>query len=124
VIRGTRSVVRVEQGPGTGFRRRLSVEPRGAPAPVRAELERALAAWSSAYPGLSLAPAASGWEIRVPAALDTGHERHFPLVLAELLALVDAGRRPARQAADTLAKYTLLAQASVGARRREGAARP
>jgi len=124
VIRGTHSVVRVEQGPATGFRRRLSVEPRGEPGPVQAALERALAAWSGAHPGLSLAPAASGWEIRVPPALDMGHERHFPLVLAELLALVEEGRRPARLAADTLAKYTLLAQASALARRHDGIARP
>jgi hypothetical protein len=124
VIRGTRSVVRVEQGPDTGFRRRLSVEPRGEPGPVRAALERALAAWSGAHPGLSLAPAASGWEIRVPPTLDTGHERHFPLVLAELLTLVDEGRRPVRLAADTLAKYILLAEASAEDRRRDGTARP
>jgi predicted dehydrogenase len=120
VIRGTRSVIRVDQGPATGFRRRLSVEPRGAPDLVQA----ALAAWSSAYPGISLAPAAGGWEIRVPPALDAGHERHFPLVLAEFLALVEEGRRPARLAVDTLAKYTLLAQASAEARRRDGTARP
>jgi len=124
MIRGTRSVIRVEQGPATGFRRHLSVEPRGEPGPVQAALERALAAWSDAHPGLSLAPAARGWEVRVPPALDTGHERHFPLVLAELLALVAEGGRPARLAADTLAKYTLLAQASTLARRRDGAARP
>jgi hypothetical protein len=124
VIRGTRSVIRVEQGPATGFRRRLSVEPRGEPAPVQGALERALAAWSGAHPGLSLSAAASGWEIRVPPALDPGHERQFPVVLAELLALIAEGRRPARLAADTLAKYTLLAQASALARRRDGAARP
>jgi len=124
VIRGTRSVIRVEQGPATGFRRRLSVEPRGAPRLVQAALEDALAARSSAYPGLSLAPAASGWEIRVPPALDTGHECHFPLVLAEFLALVEEGRRPARLAADTLAKYILLAEASAEDRRRDGTARP
>jgi hypothetical protein len=45
-------------------------------------------------------------------------------VLAEFLTLVEEGRRPARLAADTLAKYTLLAQASTEARRRDGAAQP
>jgi predicted dehydrogenase len=124
VIRGTRSLVRVEQSPATGFRRRLSIEPRGAAERVRTALERALAAWRGAHPGLSLAPAAAGWEVRVPPALDPGHERHFPRVLAEFLALVEAGRLPARLATDTLAKYTLLAQAAADARGRAGAARP
>jgi len=123
VIRGTRSLVRVEQDPATGFRRRLSIEPRGEPDRVRAALERALAAWRDAHPGLSLVPAARGWEIRVPPALDTGHERQFPLVLAEFLTLVESGRMPPRLAADTLAKYTLLAQAAAGARP-HAAARP
>jgi hypothetical protein len=40
------------------------------------------------------------------------------------LTLVDDGRPPARLAADTRAKYTLLAQAAVAARGRDGAARP
>ena len=124
LLRGTRSLVRVEQGPATGFRRRLSIEPRDEPDRVEAALRRALAAWQGTHPGLSVEPAAAGWEIRVPPALDAGHERHFPLVLAEFLALVDDGRPPARLAADTLAKYTLLAQAAVAARERDGAARP
>ena len=123
VIRGTRSLIRVEQGPATGFRRRLSIEPRGEPDRVRAALERALAAWQGTHPGLSLVPAAPGWEIRVPPALDTGHERHYPLVLAEFLTLVESGRMSPRLAADTLAKYTLLAQAAAGARP-HAAARP
>ena len=46
------------------------------------------------------------------------------MVLAEFLTLVDGGRLPASLAADTLAKYTLLAQAAADARRRDGAARP
>src|ERR1700704_2027526 len=71
---------------------------------------RALRAFADGFvavllPAYLLAPAARGWEIRVPPALDTGHERQFPLVLAELLALIAEGRRPARLAADTLAKY-------------------
>ena len=134
VLRGTRSAIRVEQGPATGFRRRLTVEPvdsstrgpeRAEPRLVHAALERALAAWATAYPGLSLEPApGDGWEIRVPPALGQGHERHFPLVLSEFLDLVESGRHPARLAADTLAKYTLLAQAGAEARRRDGTAQP
>ena len=44
--------------------------------------------------GIEVAAAGAGWEIRVPRVLDTGHESHFPLVLAEFLALVDRGSAP------------------------------
>jgi hypothetical protein len=39
------------------------------------------------------------------------------LMLADFLALVDGGRMPPALASATLAKYTLLAHASVAARR-------
>lgn len=124
VIRGARSLIIVEQSAATGFRRRLSIEPCGEPGQVRTALERALATWQAAHPGLSLAATARGWAIRVPPALDAGHERHFPLVLAEFLTLVEGGRLPARLARDTFAKYALLAGGAVEARRRDAATRP
>jgi hypothetical protein len=57
-----------------------------------------------------------GWDIRVPRALDTGHESHFPLALADFLTLVERGGAPPALAADTLAKYALLTGASAAAR--------
>jgi len=59
----------------------------------------------------------AGWEIRVPRPLDAGHERHFPLALADFLSRVERGSLPGGLAANTLAKYTLLARASTEARR-------
>jgi hypothetical protein len=111
VIRGTRVEIRVEVSAATGFRRRLSVLPRHDADHLRAALERAVAAWQGEHPGVALAAAGAGWEIRVPRALDSGHESHFPLVLADFLAMVERGSAPPALAADTLAKYTLLARA-------------
>jgi len=111
VIRGTRAEIRVEVSAATGFRRRLSVLPRHDADRLRAALERAVAAWQGEHPGVALSAAGAGWEIRVPRALDGGHERHFPLVLADFLAMVERGSAPPTLAADTLAKYTLLARA-------------
>ncbi len=119
VIRGTRAEIRVEQHEGTGFRRRLSVVPRGEVDHVRGALASAVAAWQDAYPGIGVAAAGSACEIRVPPALDVGHERHFPLLLAEFLSLVEGGGMPRDLAAATLAKYTLLSQAAAAARRGE-----
>ena len=115
VIRGTRAEIRVEQGPVTGFRRRLTVVPHLDTDRVRAALDRVVAAWQGEHPGIAVSSADPGWEIRVPGRLDAGHESHFPLVLAEFLDLVDRGGAPPALAADTLAKYVLLARASAAA---------
>ena len=120
VIRGTRAEIHVDQGATTDYRRRLSVVPRGEATQIRAALERALAKWQDEFPGLAMSEAASGWEIGVPRALASGHESHFPLVLADFLTLVEGGRWPPGLAADTLAKYTLLAQAAAEANRHAG----
>jgi predicted dehydrogenase len=111
VIRGTRAEIRVEQGPATGFARKLSVLPRVDQARGRASLEKAVGSWQGEHRGVSLSAVETEWEIHVPRSLDTGHESHFPLVLAEFLSLVDAKSAPPRLMTDTLAKYTLLAQA-------------
>src|SRR5262249_7860671 len=76
VIRGTHAEIKVEQGALTGFRRRLTVLPRVDAERVRAALERTVAACQSDYPGVAVSTVGSGWEIRVPGQLDTGHESH------------------------------------------------
>jgi len=120
VIRGTRAEIRVDQSAATDFRRRLSVVPRREASQTKAALERAITKWQGEYPGLAVSEAGSGWEISVPRALASGHESHFPLVLADFLALVDGGSMPPSLAADTLAKYTLLVRAAVEANRHAG----
>jgi predicted dehydrogenase len=117
VIRGTRAEILIEQHAGTGFRRRLSVLPVRDGDDVRAALTNAGAAWQAELPGLSIVPAGAACEIRVPPSLDVGHEAHFPLMLADFLALVEGGRMPPELASATLAKYTLLAHAAAAARR-------
>ena len=115
VIRGTRAEIRIEQSAATGFRRRLSVAPRLRGDRLRSALERTVTAWQAEHPGVALAAAGTGWEISVPRTLDTGHESHFPLVLADFLTLIEQGGAPPALAADTLAKYTLLVEASKAA---------
>ena len=117
VVRGNRAEIRIEQHAGTRFRRRLSVIPRREADKVKAALERVVAEWQGAHPGLAVAQAGSGWEIRVPRRLASGHESHFPLVLADFLTLVERGHPPPDLASDTLAKYTLLARAGIEARK-------
>ena len=110
-ITGTDARVRIEQGPSSGFRRRLTVEPRGTASRLGATLERAASAWKEHYPGLAVVAAPEGFEIHVPAGPGTAHEAQFPLVLDEFLQAIEHGRWPDERAAQTLAKYELLARA-------------
>ena len=117
VVRGTRAEILVEQHAGTGFRRRISVVPRQHADGVRTAVAEAVTTWQEAHPGLAIEEAGAGWELRLPRALDVGHERHFPLVLDDFLSLVEGERLPGDLAVNTLAKYTLLAHAAAEARR-------
>jgi len=117
VIRGARAEIRVEQSAATGYRRRVSIVPRREADRLGPALARAVGAWQGAHPGVAAVAVGSGWELRVPRALDTGHESHFPLVLADFLAMAEQGGAAPALAAHTLAKYTLLARASLAARR-------
>jgi hypothetical protein len=114
-IRGTQARIDVEQSGATAFRRRLVVSPVRDPEGLRAALGRAIAGWQT-YPGVALSASDTGWEIQVPRGLDAGHESHFPLVLAEFLAMVEAGSAPPALARDTFAKYALLARAAIEAK--------
>jgi predicted dehydrogenase len=110
-VTGTDARLRVEQGPHTGFRRRLVVEPRGNRSRLGAALQGAMTAWQPEHPGLAAVGTPEGFEIAIPAGPGTGHEGQFPLVLDEFLRMIDGGRWPDERAADTLAKYELLARA-------------
>ena len=110
-ITGTDARVRIEQGPQTGFRRRLWVEPRGSGARLETALRRAMAAWQPEYPGLGTLATPEGFEVQIPASPGTAHEAQFPLVLDEFLRAIDHGAWPDTRAAETLAKYELLAHA-------------
>ncbi len=114
-ITGTESRVRIEQGPSTGFRRRLWVEPRGSSARLATALQRAVAAWQPEYPGLEIVAGADGFEVRAPAGPGSAHEAQFALVLDEFLRAIDRGPWPDTRAAETLAKYELLARALTAA---------
>jgi predicted dehydrogenase len=118
-VAGTQARLRVEQGPHTGFRRRLVVEPGRKGWRLDAALQKAMTAWQPDYPGLAAVASPGGFEIVVPAGPGTGHEGQFPLVLDEFLRTLDGGRWPDERAADTLAKYELLARALTSASPRQ-----
>ena len=70
-----------------------------------------MGAWQHEHPGLTAVESAEGFDVDVPAGPGTAHEEQFPLVLDEFLRAIASGHWPDERAADTLAKYELLAHA-------------
>ncbi len=110
VARGSRSDVRLELSPRTGYRRQLVVESRDDR--VRGSLDALIIAAQEEFPGVRTElRGAMRYEVLIPVGLDGGHEAQFALVLDEFLRAVDERRWPADVAARTLAKYAFLAEA-------------
>jgi hypothetical protein len=117
-LRGRQVNVIVRQGPDTGYRAELHLEPV-ASLDVEPMLNDAIAQWQDSFPGLSVAPSDLGFRFVIPPALDHGHESHFPLVLDAFLEHLDRGQWPESLRARIRLRYTLLARARELALRRE-----
>ena len=74
-----------------------------------------MVAWQPEYPGLEIVAGADELEVRAPAGPGSAHEAQFALVLDEFLRTIDRGPWPDTRAAETLAKYELLARALTAA---------
>ena len=124
VLRGRAALIRVEQSADTGFRRQVTVEAVGDAASTARALGAALAAASAEWPGVAARPLRPGLhELVIPPGLDPGHEAHFARLLDELLDWIDGGHWPAALTNQTLAKYTLLAEAAAATAADEAARR-
>jgi len=116
---GSGADIVLEQGPETGNRRRVTIEPRGDALRVAGAVRDAVASWQDELPGVGMEPGVGGAVALVlPPALAAGHEAHFALVLDSLIQAIDGvSAWPAALAARTLGKYTLLAEAAAAVSR-------
>ncbi len=109
-LRGRHVNAIVRQGPETGYRADLHLQPV-AGADVEPALHHAIGQWQDRFPGLSVEPSDLGFRFVIPPGLDHGHESHFPLVLATFLDHLDRGQWPESLRARIRMRYTLLAKA-------------
>ena len=113
LLRGTRAWLRIKQGPEQHYIPTLYVEnAAGLPA---ARFERALRdavkRLEATWPGVGLKPAGANWEIVVPEKYMVGHEAHFTQVTERFLGFLAAGKMPAWEVPNLLAKYYTTTQA-------------
>ena len=111
VLRGTRSDLIVEQGPGTQFQPTLSIQPVEPGKGYGDALAGAVNQMQDEFPGLGVDAAGTGFRVRIPPMLRTTHEQHFAAVLRNFVTCLDEDKWPESVGSDLETKYTLLARA-------------
>ncbi len=107
-VRGSGCGIVIRQGPETGYVTEVHVTGGDG---LEARLSEALPAWRESFPGLDFKASELGFEMLIPAALNTGHEAHFAMVLDEFLDLVETSAWPEHLARRIRNRYTLTASA-------------
>ncbi|MEM7404912.1 MAG: putative oxidoreductase C-terminal domain-containing protein [Pseudomonadota bacterium] len=110
VLRGTRCEVVLEHGAHTDWEMQLHVRPVGGVS-LESPLAAAVADWQTDWPGLEAVPAGEGFRLDIPAALQSGHEQHFAMVLDQFLKDLGSARHDVVEASRIQMRYTLLAHA-------------
>lgn len=118
LMRGTKASLTIRQGVAEAYRPTLYVEPVGPDGRVFAEkaLAQQLSKLAATYPGLSYEPSGKGWKILVPDRYHVGHEAHFAQVTEKYLQYLIAGKLPAWEVPNMLAKYYLTTKAYTASR--------
>jgi predicted dehydrogenase len=113
IMRGTRCNLVIRQGAEQKFKPILYVEPVAGVdvAAFGKALAGALAKVQAKYPGVTLQPLKGTWQVVVPAKYDVGHEAHFAEVMERFLKYLAAGKLPAWEEPNMIAKYYLTTQA-------------
>jgi predicted dehydrogenase len=113
VLRGTRAILEIRQGPEQNYKPVLYVEKTETTAEqeFEAALRQAVKVVTAKYPGVVIRKAGSVWEVVVPDKYDVGHEAHFAQVTENYLSYLRAGRLPDWEVAGMLTKYATIMRA-------------
>ena len=113
IMRGTGADLIIRQGKEQNYKPTLYIEKKSAA--TDAEFSQAIIAaldsLEGTYPGLTLKPAAKGWEVVVPDQFKIGHEAHFAQVTAKFLKFLAAGKLPTWEVPNILTKCHTIMEA-------------
>lgn len=107
IMRGTRCNLVIRQGAEQSFKPVLYIEPVAGTDTVAFSkaLEAAVATLQAKYPGVALKLLGGTWQVVVPSKYDVGHEAHFGQVMDRFLQYLAAGKLPAWEVPNMIAKY-------------------
>jgi predicted dehydrogenase len=113
IMRGTKADLVIRQGAEQKFKPVLYVEKpgEGGDQAFESELQRALEAIQTKYPGVGVQREGKAWRVVVPARYDTGHEAHFAQVMENYLRYLGEGRLPAWEVPNMITKHATIMKA-------------
>jgi len=111
IMRGTRANLSIRQGAEQQYKPTLYIEPVGNNTGLAASLKTVLPTIQREFPGVDVRPNAAGWVVTVPEHYNEGHEAHFGRVMQNYLNYLKAGKMPAWEVPNMLAKYYTTTQA-------------
>jgi predicted dehydrogenase len=115
IMRGSLSDLVIRQGKEQKFQPKLYIEKSKNLS--TGKVENAFEKLEKKYPGIKLAPNEKGWEVIIPDSYREGHEAHFARVTEKYLGYLKAGKLPAWEVPNMIAKYyttTLARKMSLG----------
>ena len=122
IMRGTKANLTIRQGAEQQYKPTLYID-AGDASPVsgntnlEASLKAVLPAIQREFPGIDVRPNGAGWVVSVPEKYNEGHEAHFGRVMQNYLSYLKAGKLPAWEVPNMIAKYYTTTQALALARK-------
>ncbi|WP_461139122.1 putative oxidoreductase C-terminal domain-containing protein [Spirosoma pomorum] len=111
IIRGTKANLVIRQGAEQKYTPALYIEPITTNAAYESSLTAAVNTLQQRYPGVSVKKNDKGWEVIIPEKYNVGHEAHFSQVTENFLKYLQAGKLPAWEVPNMIAKYYTTTQA-------------
>lgn len=105
VMKGTRANLEIRQGADEKYVPELYIRPAKKDAAYETALTGAFGKITAAYPGVELKKGQGQWQVLIPEKYRTGHEAHFGEVMERFLGYLQAGKLPAWEVPNMLAKY-------------------
>ncbi len=112
IMRGSRANLVIRQGAEQKFQPTLYIEPVSLSGQaLEREVNRAVAALQSEYPGVRAEAVGTAYKLVVPDKYQVGHEAHFAQVTEAYLGYLAAGRLPKWEVPNMLVKHHTIMQA-------------
>lgn len=119
IMRGTKANLIIRQGAEQQYKPTLYIDAVPGNTNLGVSLKGVLPVIQREFPGIDVKPNGVGWVVTVPEKYNEGHEAHFGRVMQNYLNYLKAGKLPAWEVPNMIAKYYTTTQALALAKRNQ-----